>query len=145
MLDQFPMLRSGGLLAAKGDIESAMSDLWRKWTKDFDVTGFPALDIKEDEKNVKVEAEMPGMTAKDIDIHMENNSLVIKGEKKRKSEEKGENFHHVERGYGSFYRVVPMPCQVDREGIKAKYRDGVLTVTLPKSETERAERIKIES
>lgn len=145
MLEQFPKLRSGGLLSAKTDLETAMSDLWRKWSKDFDVTGFPALDIKENDKSVSVEAELPGMDAKDVEIYMQDNSLVIKGEKKRKSEEKGENYHRVERSYGSFYRVVPMPCPVDKEGIKAKCKDGLLTVTLPKSKKEQAERIKIES
>lgn len=145
MLERLPVLSSGRLLGGLSDIDPFAGSLLSKWMRDFDGTRFPSVDIKETDKSVVVEAELPGMEVKDIDISFENNSLVLKGEKKRASEQKGENYHRVERSYGSFYRTVSLPCRVDKKGIKASYKEGVLSVTLPKAETERTERIKIES
>jgi HSP20 family protein len=145
MLERLPLLRSGGLLPGFQDIDPFTDNFLSKWMRDFDGSRFPSVDIKETDKTVVVEAELPGMEIKDIDISLENNSLVIKGEKKRATEQKGENYHRVERSYGSFYRTVALPCRVDRNGVKASYKHGILSVTLSKAETERAERIKIES
>ena len=114
------------------------------WNKPFfSASGFPALDISESEELVTVKAEMPGMEPGDIDAYIEGDSLVLSGEKKRESEEKGENFHRVERSYGSFQRVVPLPCKVRADKVSAKYDKGVLKITVPKNERYKCRKIEI--
>ena len=94
----------------------------------------PSIDIKETGKNVKITAEMPGMTRDDIGVSVHNGVLTISGEKKVEKEEKETNYHHVERSYGCFSRQIALPDAVEGEKIEAAYKDGVLTVTLPKTE-----------
>ena len=91
------------------------------------------VDIKDNDKDLVVSAELPGVEMKDISIALNQNSLVLKGEKKVEKEEKEKGYYRMERSYGSFYRAIPLPCEVERENIDAVYKDGVLTVTLPKS------------
>jgi HSP20 family protein len=106
---------------------------------------FPAVDVSENEKDITVKAEIPGMEAKDVDISLENNTLIIKGEKKFEEEEKKENYHRIERSYGSFYRALPLNSEVKEEAIKAKYDKGILTITLPKAAPTKAKKIEIQS
>ncbi|MFO8032572.1 MAG: Hsp20/alpha crystallin family protein [Desulfohalobiaceae bacterium] len=106
---------------------------------------YPALNISEDEKEIKVEAELPGMGAKDVDISMQNNNLVIQGEKKFEDEDKRDNYHRVERAYGSFYRSIPLPVKVDEDNIKASFKNGILNISLPKQEEAKGKKIQIES
>ena len=104
---------------------------------------WPALDIAEHEDVIVVKAELPGMTGDDIEISVTNNVLSISGEKKELTEEKEENYYHVERRYGQFRRDVNLPTDVDAEKVEATYRDGVLTVKVPKSEKAKPRRIEI--
>jgi HSP20 family protein len=90
-----------------------------------------------------VKAEVPGMDPKDIDISLSNGVLTIKGKKKQEREEKEENYHLLERSYGSFTRSVQLPGEVQSDKISASYRNGVLKVTLPKSEEAKKKEIKI--
>ena len=92
----------------------------------------PAVDVKETAEAVVVKAEVPGMDAKEINISVTGNVLTIKGEKKSEREEKEENYHLVERSYGSFSRSLKLPAAVELDKIEAKYDKGVLTVTCPK-------------
>ena len=101
-------------------------ELGSEWT--------PSVDISETEKEVTVKAELPGIDKKDIEISLNENYLVIKGEKRGETEETGKHFHRVERSYGSFYRSLLLPATVEKDEIDATYKDGVLTVVLPKSE-----------
>jgi len=94
---------------------------------------FPRLDISETETEFKVNVEMPGMDEKDIQIRLEKDTLVLSGEKKVESEEKDKTYHRVERRYGSFERVIPFNTQLDEDKISAVFKNGVLTVTLPKA------------
>lgn len=96
----------------------------------------PRLDVTETEKNVEVKAELPGLERKDIDITLDRDLLVIKGEKKEEKEEKDRYYHRVERTYGTFCRSVRLPASVKDEKINATFKDGILTITLPKVETE---------
>ena len=105
----------------------------------------PALDVAEREDAITVEAELPGMQADDISISVEGNTLTVSGEKKEEHEEKGENYYHTERRYGSFQRSIPLPGTVEAENIQAAYKDGVLTVTLPKSKAALPKRIKVKT
>lgn len=111
--DDFPI--SGRLLARQG--------------LDF----FPRLDISETETEFKVNVEMPGIDEEDIQIRLEKDSLVLSGEKKVESEEKDKTYHRVERRYGSFQRVIPFNTQLDEDKVSAVFKNGVLTVTLPKA------------
>ncbi len=89
-------------------------------------------------------AELPGMEEKDIQLTLENDSLIISGEKKNDVEEKGKNFHRVERSYGSFQRVIPLISEIQQEKVEAKFRNGVLNITLPKTPAAAKQTHKIE-
>ena len=102
----------------------------------------PALDLSETKNELVVKCEVPGMEPKDIDISLSDGMLTIKGEKKLENEEKKANYHLVERSYGAFTRSIQLPKEVHADGISASYKNGILTVTLPKSEEARKE-IKI--
>lgn len=93
----------------------------------------PRVDVAETDKEVTVTAEMPGLDEKDIDVSLERDSLVIRGKKEAKKEDKGKSYYHVERAYSSFYRTIPLPCEIDDKKIKATYKKGLLTIQLPKA------------
>ncbi len=105
----------------------------------------PAVDVKETAEAVVVKAEVPGMEAKDINISVTGDVLTIKGEKKAEREEKEENYHLVERSYGSFSRSLVLPAAVNLDQIEAKYDKGVLTVTCPKKEEVKPKPIEIKT
>lgn len=127
-------------------IADLMEDFWRgsfSPETSAKTMGYPVLDIAENEDAVTVTAEVPGMKAEDIDVTLERGVLTIKGEKKFEDERKGENFHRIERSYGSFQRVVQLPTEVDDEKVTANYKDGVLTLSMPKSPAARKRKIEI--
>jgi len=105
----------------------------------------PAVNVREDEDSFFIEAELPGMSREDIELEVEQNSLVIKGERRFEQKEEGENYHFVERSYGSFYRSFTLPKNVDADGIGAEYKDGVLTVTVPKKEEVKPKKVEIKT
>lgn len=106
-------------------------------------TWAPAVDIYEQNGNVVLKAELPGVDAKEVDIRLENNVLTLSGERKIDNEVKRESYHRVERAYGSFTRSFTLPTVIDQEKIKAEYKDGVLQVTLPKREEAKPKQISI--
>ena len=103
----------------------------------------PAVDIFETENEVVLKAELPGVDQKSIDIHVENNTLTLRGERKLEKETKQENYHRIERAYGSFFRSFTLPGTIDQEKIHAGYQDGVLTVQMPKREETKPKQIKV--
>jgi HSP20 family protein len=103
----------------------------------------PAVDIYEQDGNIVLKAELPGVDPKDVDVRVENNVLTLRGERKLDSDVKKEGYHRVERAYGSFGRSFTLPTVVDTEKIKAEYKDGVLRLTLPKREEAKAKQISI--
>jgi HSP20 family protein len=107
--------------------------------------GYPSVNVKDSDKEIRVEAEIPGMNPEDINISIKDDALVIQGEKRFEDEEKKENYQRVECSYGSFYRMIPLSSEVDEEKIKAKYKKGVLKVTLPKKNGTKSKKIQIES
>jgi HSP20 family protein len=94
----------------------------------------PRIDIKETKKDFRVAAELPGLDKKDIEVSVHDGVLTISGEKKVEKEETEGDYHHVERSFGCFYRSISVPETVDSDHIKSVYKNGVLTVTLPKNE-----------
>lgn len=104
----------------------------------------PSVDISETEDEVQVAAELPGMTEKDVEVSLDDDLLTIKGEKKAEHEEKKRNYHLVERSFGQFQRSIPLPSGVDRSKVKARFRNGVLTVSLPKTTESKKQKKTIE-
>lgn len=125
-------------------LRQEMDNLFDSWTKDlgFPQVSFtttevwPRMDVSETDKEIQVTAELPGVDQKDIEITMSGSDLLIKGEKKsereEKKEEEGRTYHRVERSFGSFQRRLSLPYEVDASKAQAVYKDGVLTLTLPK-------------
>src|ERR1051326_4054450 len=103
----------------------------------------PAVDVYEDEHNVVLKIEVPGIDEKDIDVRVENNTLTVHGERKFEKEEKEENFRRVERQYGSFTRSFTLPTTVDSENIEAHYDKGILRIQLAKKAEAKPKQIKV--
>ena len=103
----------------------------------------PAVDIYETENELVVKADLPDVQEKDIDVRVENNTLTIRGERKFSNEVHEDNYLRIERAYGTFTRSFSLPNTVDTEAIKAEYRNGVLTVRMPKREESKPKQIKI--
>lgn len=106
-------------------------------------TWAPAVDIYEQDSNIVLRAELPGVDPKGVDIRVENNVLTLRGERKFDGEVKRDSYHRVERAYGAFSRSFTLPSVIDTERIQADYKDGVLTVVLPKREEARLRQIQI--
>lgn len=96
----------------------------------------PRLNISENEKELNISAELPGLERKDISIELEDNTLTISGERREEHEEKNRRWHRVEQSYGAFHRSVPLPSGVDAGAAKAEFKNGILKVTLPKLKKE---------
>lgn len=103
----------------------------------------PPVDISEDDHNITLQAEIPGVKQEDLNITLENNVLTISGERKFKEEEKKENFHRIERRYGKFTRSFTLPASVNAENVNATFENGLLNITLPKREEFKAKQITI--
>jgi len=103
----------------------------------------PPVDIHEDSNNIYLKAELPGIKKDELNIAVEGDTLTIKGEKKHESEVKEEQFHVMERTYGSFSRSFSLPTNVDSSKVRADYKDGVLTLTLPKKEESKPKKIEV--
>lgn len=104
----------------------------------------PAVDIYEDAQQLVLKLEVPGIKQEDLDVRLENQTLTIKGERKFEADEKHENFHRIERRYGTFTRTFSLPQTVDTNAPKASYDNGVLTIGLPKKEAAKPRQVKVE-
>lgn len=103
----------------------------------------PAVDIAQHDNEFVVKVELPGINKDDVKITLESNILTIRGEKKEETNVKEENYHRVERTYGSFQRSFKLPTTVKADNIDAMYKDGILTVTLPKAEEAKPKQIEV--
>jgi HSP20 family protein len=150
--------RQRGELARGGDVWEPFASLRRDmervfedFSRDFS-WGLPAtagtavaprIDVSETDSEIKIEAEMPGVEEKDVEVVLSNGRLTIKGEKKQEKEEKKKDYHLVERSYGSFARSISLPFEADPGHVKASFAKGVLTVTVPKPPEVKAKEKKI--
>ena len=125
----------------------------RDWNSFFDLPArvfgngnSPRVDVYQTDKDVVVKAEIPGVSKKDVNLYIDENSIRLSGQTKRENEFKEEDVYRTERYYGSFSRTIPFPVEVKSEEAKAEYRDGILTVTIPKAESSksRGKRIDIQ-
>ncbi len=120
-------------------------DLPSKWFGGKEAGIFRAdLDIGETEDDLKITLDVPGIDRRDIDITLNDHSLVVKGKREEKEEEEKENYHRIERSFGAFERRITLPCEVDADRASADLEKGVLTITLPKSEQAKESEHKIE-
>ncbi len=104
----------------------------------------PGVDIYEDQNAIVLEADLPGLKPGDFNLSIENYKLTLTGERKFEREKKSDNWHRVERSYGSFTRAFSLPSTVNVEGVNAEFKDGVLRVTLPKREEVKARQIQVQ-
>lgn len=109
-----------------------MSDFRPRFFDDSILSDFPKVDIKDKKKEIIVEAELPGMNEKDIHVQVEDDVLIIHGERQQEKEEENGNLYRAERFYGYFHRAIPLPDEVDERNAKAVFRKGVLKIKLPK-------------
>jgi HSP20 family protein len=111
------------------------------WSSDW--LGGPSLDVRETEAEVVVDLEAPGLKPDEIDVSLSNSTLTIRGERKEENDQDRGDYHVRERSYGSFCRSVRLPTEVESDKVTSQYRDGVLTVTLPKSEQAKPKKIEV--
>lgn len=104
----------------------------------------PAVDIYETDQNLVLNAELPGVDPKDVEVRVENNTLYLKGQRKFENEVNEENYHRIERSYGSFTRTFALPGTIDAERVAAEFKGGLLTLTMPKREEAKPKTIKIQ-
>lgn len=114
---------------------------WPAWSGAFEWG--PKVDLADTETAVEVKVEVPGVDPKDLDIEVADNVLLIRGEKSRDREEKKRNYYYAEREYGTFSRSIPLPATVSAEKVEASFKDGVLTVTLPKKPGAQSKKITV--
>jgi HSP20 family protein len=143
------------LIPWRGEMERLRNEMDRLYERFFDWRPLrrfeeagewvPSVDVSETEKEIIVKADVPGMEAKDIHVSIDGNVLTLRGERKQEKEEKGENFHRVERSYGSFSRSIRLPAGVSEEKAKASYKRGTLTITMPKTQKESMKKIEVKS
>jgi HSP20 family protein len=126
-------------------LEGRLRPRMRGFEQGAELTGgfVPAVDIYEDAEKVVLKLEVPGIEEKDLDVRVEKNTLTVKGQRKLEKEEKEENFHRIERRYGSFYRAFTLPTTVDTENVDAKYNAGVLKLELKKKPEAQPKQIKV--
>jgi len=106
-------------------------------------TLIPPVEVYETDKEVVVKVDLPGVKREDVEITVKENAISIKAERKEEKEEKTENVYRAERFYGVIERVIPLPVEVDPEGAKAEYKDGVLEIRIPKVQVEKEKKIKL--
>ncbi|MCK9274708.1 MAG: Hsp20/alpha crystallin family protein [Syntrophales bacterium] len=124
-------------------LQKRMNELFDSFLNDFGRSPFdevwrenfsPKIDVIDNDKVLEISAELPGMEDKDISVSLTKDALILKGEKKEEKEEKGKDYWHSERRYGSFHRVIPMPEIIDTEKVEATFKKGVLQIRIPKME-----------
>lgn len=139
MKEKFPKLLSESL---SKEIERLFEDFFPTFTEERGF--FPQIDVAESEDEIIIKADIPGMTQKDISIEIHDDQLIIRGEKKEEEEVKKKNLYVSERRYGKFIRKITLPDYADAEKTKAKIKDGVLTINIPKKEEVKPKKISIQ-
>jgi HSP20 family protein len=134
--------------SASNEIDRAFDRMVRNWVSPVSFSEFdwnPSIDVSESERDFVVKAEVPGVNPEDIEVSIDNNNLIISGEKRQEQEEKDRNYYRLERSYGSFRRSFALPADVDVDRIKASSKDGVISVVIPKSGDKKSKKVKIDA
>jgi HSP20 family protein len=146
-----------GSIRRRGDFFNELTGMQQEMNRLFDEffgerrtemgegTWLPAVDVSETDGEMVVRAELPGMSKDNIELSLQDNVLTLKGEKKQEKKEDEENYHRVERNYGSFTRSFTLPATVDQNNIQAIFKDGILEIVLPKAEEAKQKKIAVEA
>lgn len=132
-------------------LQKEMDDLLSRFQADWGggdglpAVTIPAADLSETDDSLQIRMDMPGLKAEEINIEVTGNSIRISGEHKEEKEEKGRTFHRIERRSGSFARAMTLPVSVKEDKVTAECKDGVLTITLPKTETAKTHRVTVKN
>ena len=143
------LMRTNPLFAELGGVTSRLNRLFGRddfWDGDVPrapVDWAPAVDIVENDNDILIKAELPGVEARDVEISLDNNVLTLKGEHRIEKEVNRENYHRMERSCGSFSRSFAMPASIDGDRVTADFKNGLLTITLPKKEGSRGRTIQV--
>lgn len=148
-----PLLQSFANL--QREVDRMFEDMWRSMSG-FGVpmrrigdgilgTAWPSVDVSETDNEIRVTAELPGLEEKDVEVMLQDGALILKGEKRAETEEKDQNYVYTERSFGAFQRAIPINAEVQEDKVQATFKNGVLTVILPKSPeaSRKAKRIAI--
>jgi HSP20 family protein len=133
------------MMSFRDEMDKVLDDFYgrmRPATETYEGDWLPAMDMKETDNEVTASIELPGLSRDDIKVSVKNDMLTVSGEKKETVDDK-DNVHRVERSYGYFKRSIVLPAEVDSEKVKATFKDGVLKVTLPKTESKKIKEIPI--
>lgn len=148
MFDLLPFKRRRAVPNVLSEMDEMLRRMWygfpfHNLQEDLEIGWSPHLDVSETDDALEIVADLPGLEKKDINISLEDDLLIIKGERKEEKEEKGKRFHSIERRSGSFYRALRLPVEVENDKIEATFKDGVLTVILPKPRESRRKAAQI--
>jgi HSP20 family protein len=129
-------------------LQQEMDNLISSFSRDWNGGALPAdfhphLDVSETDDAVQVRVDLPGIKPEEVNVEVRGNTLQITGERKEEKEEKGKTFHRVERRYGKFARSMTLPCAVQEDKVQAECNNGVLNITLPKSEKEKTHKVAV--
>ena len=149
MFDLLPLRRRGTAPNVISDMDEMIRKMWYGFPfhniqGEAEIGWSPRLDVSETETAIEVVADLPGMEKKDIAVSLEEDLLIIKGERKEEKEKKDKQYHVVERRSGSFYRAVRLPVEVEIDKSQANFKDGVLSLTLPKCKESKKKVSRIE-
>ena len=136
----------GGLSAAQSQFDRFLRDAFSPAVAGGEAstrTWAPPVDIYENGDSLVLKAELPGVNPDDVEIRVEDNTLYLKGDRKFEKEVKEQNYHRIERSYGTFTRTFSLPNSIDADKVGASYKDGILTLTMPKKEEAKPKTIKI--
>jgi HSP20 family protein len=144
-MELMPLRPFRSLSSLQGEVNRLFDEFWGH-RRGGEIEEFitPAVDVEESDKEISVKAEIPGIDPQEIEVSISGNNLIIKGERKQEREEKKKNYHVRECSYGSFYRSIPLPVEVETDQVSADYKKGILHITLPKSQKVLPKQIKIE-
>lgn len=153
MAFNLPSIRNKSELQRNANKQSYVDDIFNNFFNEIASFSYPVshgermlsprTDITENESEYHLEVELPGVTQDNIDLKIDSNILTIEGKKEQSTEKKDYNYHMQERYYGSFSRSISLPSNIDEENVEANFKDGILSITIPKKEQSKAKQIKI--
>jgi HSP20 family protein len=136
--------RRDPLTALRDELNALRSQMWGDGGEGWFAGGIaPSVDLSETDNSVEVRMDLPGVKAKDIDIQVNGQMLTVSAQREEEREEKGRTFHRIERQSGSYSRSLTLPCAVNESEVAAEYHDGVLSITLPKTEESKGHKIEV--
>jgi HSP20 family protein len=127
------------------EMEEAFGRFFPAWSEERGQAWMPAVDMIDEKEEIVVKADLPGLDQKDIEVTVQDGTLIIRGERKEEKEEKKEDYYYAERSYGSFMRSLSLPKGVDAEKVKATFKKGVLEVHLPKAKEAKGKTIEVKA